>query len=136
MKIIEGYITSPFGARRDPIEATVRFHQGVDIAAPVGTPIYSPTAGVVAAIYEHPTGGRTMILRSQCGKVRYGFCHLSSFEKKVGDRLNVGSMIARSGNSGRSTGAHLHYSVKCGGEWIDGQYVGGEWVDSAKYIEL
>lgn len=136
MKIIEGYITSPFGTRRDPILSTVRIHQGIDIAAPIGTPVYSPCEGSVAAIYNHPTGGLTMILRSACGRIRYGFCHLSATEKKVADKVNRATMIARSGNSGRSTGAHLHYSVKRDGEWLDNQYVGGQWVDSSKHIEI
>lgn len=135
-RVIEGAITSKFGLRRDPINNTATMHQGIDIAAPTGTPIYSPTAGSVRAIYSHPAGGLTMIVGSDCGRVRYGFCHLSSCELRQGERVSRGMLVARSGNSGRTTGAHLHYSVKRGGEWIEEKYEGGEFVDPSKYLEI
>lgn len=135
-RVIEGTITSKFGLRRDPINNTAKMHQGIDIAAPTGTPIYSPTAGYVSAIYSHPAGGLTIIVGSDCGQMRYGFCHLSGCVLGEGERVERGTMIARSGNSGRTTGAHLHYSVKQGGEWVNGKYEGGEFVDPSKYLDI
>ncbi len=136
MKIIEGTITSHFGGRRDPIEGAYKVHQGIDIAAPIGTTIYSPTRGSVAAVYTNPQGGLTLILRSECGLIRYGMCHLSKVLVEEGDEIKAGDAVAKSGNSGRTTGPHLHYSVKCGGKWHAGQYIGGSFVDSEEYVEF
>lgn len=135
-KVIEGRISSPFGRRIDPINKIETIHQGVDISAPVGTPIFSPVAGRIAAIYKHSQGGLTVIIASGCGGLRFGFCHLSSADLSTGANVCRGQMFARSGNSGRSTGAHLHYSVKCGGRWQGDLYVGGLFVDSSKYLDI
>lgn len=136
MKIIKGTIISPFGVHHHPTTTSATIHQGVDIAAVVGTPVYSPTKGIVKAIYEHGPAGRTMIISNDQGNVRYGFCHLSNFCLGVGALVSPGTMIAHSGNTGRTTGPHLHYSVKNGGQWHDEQYIGGEFVDSAPFIEF
>ena len=135
-KVIEGQITSVFGPRRDPINHLVAIHQGIDLAAPVGTPIYSPTDGAVVAVYDHAAGGRTLILRSADGAVRYGFCHLQRIELLVGQPVRRGQLVARSGNTGRSTGPHLHFSVKTGGRWVDGVYQGGGYVDPTPYLDI
>lgn len=135
-RVIQGTISSPFGMRYDPINNLRKQHQGVDIAAPVGTPIYAPAAGTIAVTYDHTQGGRTMIIRSLCGMVRYGLCHLSAYEKMEGDAIKAGELIARSGNTGRSTGPHLHFSVKRGGQWRGANYTGGEYVNSAPYLNI
>ncbi len=136
MKIIEGRITSNFGTRVDPLSGKEKIHYGTDIAAPIGTPIYSPTDGVITEVFNHPTGGLTLIIRSECGRIRYGMCHLSATIVHPGDEVKQGEPIAKSGNSGRSTGAHLHYSVKTGGKWHGTQYIGGKFVDSAEFIKF
>lgn len=135
-KICEGLIVSPYGLRRDPVENLWRQHNGIDIAAPVGTPILSPVDGYVSAMYSHPAGGKTLIIRSGCGKLRFGFCHLSGYKVRAGQHMAKGTHVADSGNTGRTTGPHLHYSVKYGGEWIGEEYIGGEFVDPAPYIEI
>lgn len=135
-KVIEGTITSHFGVRYHPLDGVSSAHQGIDIAAKIGTPIYSPTDGVVAAVYTHLSGGLTLILRSECKKIRYGMCHLSEAKLQEGDSVKKGDLVALSGNSGRSTGPHLHYSVKLGGDWRGGQYIGGKFVDSEPYLKI
>ncbi len=136
MKVIEGKVTSKFGGRIDPIGGNYKVHQGIDISAPIGTPIYSPTTGTVASVLNHPAGGLTLILRSGCNTIRYGMCHLSCVIVGEGDEIVAGEAIAKSGNSGRSTGAHLHYSVKTGGKWHGQQYIGGNFVDSEPYLHF
>ncbi len=119
-RVTEGRITSPFGRRRDPIHPnTWKEHNGIDIGAPVGTPVYAPADGVVRSTYTHSAGGMTLLMTSTDGTVRYGFCHLSGYTVKPGERVMRGQQIARSGNTGRSTGPHLHFSVKTGGRWHD-----------------
>lgn len=135
-KVIEGHITSPFGRRFDPINRLEKIHQGVDISAPIGTPVFSPVKGRIMAVHNHTQGGLTAIVGSDCQGLRFGFCHLSSVELPVGADVERGQMVARSGNSGRSTGPHLHYSVKCGGVWQDDTYVGGQFVDGSKYLDI
>ncbi len=135
-RVIEGVVTSPFGGRRHPIEGIYKVHQGIDIAAPKGTAVYSPCVGVVSSIYRHKSGGLTMIIRSEDGLMRFGFCHLQSCALEVGSKVSVGELIARSGNSGRSTGPHLHFSVKSGGRWHGEQYIGGRYVDGEPYLEF
>ncbi len=135
-RVIEGRITSSFGGRRDPVNGAYRQHQGVDIAAVVGTAVYAPMGGVVSAVYGHPVGGVTVILRSGCGGYRFGMCHLDSVSVSVGDIVEAGGLVAYSGNSGRSTGPHLHFSVKEGGVWRGDSYVGGRYVDPVPFLDV
>lgn len=135
-KVIEGIVSSTFGVRRDPQNNLSVFHQGLDVAAPVGTPIYAPAQGMVAAVYDHAVGGRTLILRNTEGTLRFGFCHLQRIELLVGQAVRKGQLIARSGNTGRSTGPHLHFSVRVGGCWVDGVYEGGAYVDPMPYFSI
>ncbi len=125
---LTGRITSPFGNRVHPItKEKNKFHNGVDIKASIGTDVVAPSSGVIKQVYNHEIGGKTIIM--QVGDVRYGFCHLDSYSRHVGEYVAEGDIIATSGNSGRSTGAHLHFSVKTGGRWFAGEYLGGDWVD-------
>ncbi len=136
MKVITGKITSSFGGRNHPVEGIYKIHNGVDIAAPIGTEVYTPCSGVVVSVYSHPLGGLTLIIANSEKNMRYGMCHLDEVCVEQGQRIWAGDMVARSGNSGRSTGPHLHYSVKSGGRWLGEQYVGGKFVDSEPYIEF
>lgn len=137
MMICKGRISSPFGQRRDPILKTVRYHSGVDIAAPVGMVIYSPGRCVVVSVFTHYAGGKTLIMKSLDREdVRFGMCHLSAVLVDRGQVVEYGQRVAKSGNTGRSTGPHLHFSVKCGGQWQGEQYTGGQWVDPMPYLEI
>ena len=133
---INGILSSPFGTRKDPLNpSTWRIHNGIDIAATVGTPIHSPINGEVVATYYHNKGGTTLIIKDLKGKIRLGFCHLQRHTVTPGMTIKKGDLIALSGNSGgATTGAHLHFSLKTGGTWSDGEYVGGKWADPTPYL--
>lgn len=135
--ICKGRISSPFGQRRDPILKTISNHSGVDIAAPVGTVVYSPGRCCVVSVFNHYAGGKTLIMKSlDRPDVRFGMCHLSATLVSVGQVVEYGERVAKSGNTGHSTGPHLHFSVKCGGQWQGDQYIGGQWVDPMPYVEI
>lgn len=135
MKIIEGRISSPFGDRIHPIEKKLKFHNGIDIACSIGTLIYSPIEGKIMKVYFDPCGGNTLIIGDE-NNMRFGFCHLSKVFFPEGTRIKKGHAIAESGNTGRITGAHVHFTVKEDGQWQGSEYVGGKWVNPEKYLEL
>lgn len=134
MKVIEGRITSRFGMRKHPVTGKLSFHNGNDVAAAIGTEVLCPVDGEVKEVYTHETGGLTLIVG--VGGMRFGFCHLSKVFFPVGTKVTKGSLIGLTGNTGRSTGPHCHFTAKCGGRWEGAGYVGGDWVDSEKYLEL
>ncbi len=105
-----GYMTSGFGYRRDPFTGRIKFHEGLDISAPIGTPVYAPADGIVTFVGMRNGYGLTVeIKHGERYITRYA--HLSESLVRVGQRVQRGDMIARVGNSGRSTGPHLHYEV-------------------------
>ncbi len=118
---VTGKITSKFGYRTHPITGKRSFHNGVDIALVMGSPIKAPEAGKVTEVWDHSRGGLCLAMLGSSGR-RYGCAHLSAQLRKVGEFVNQGDVIARSGNSGASTGPHLHFTVKGGGNWIDPQF--------------
>jgi len=104
--------TSGFGTRWG------RLHAGTDFAAPVGTPIYAPADGVVTYAGWQSGYGRLIKIKHEFGiETRYG--HLSAIKVKVGQRVSRGERIGDMGNSGRSTGPHLHYEIRVSGKPID-----------------
>ncbi len=111
VKPANGAITSEFGYRSDPISGEQALHQGLDIAGNIGTPIFAPADGVVKEVGIHQNYGRTVVLRhAGCGmETLYG--HLSDYAVHVGQHVKRGELIAYMGNSGKSTGPHLHYEV-------------------------
>ena len=117
---ISGRITSPFGERIHPITKEKQQHNGVDISAPIGTPIIAPESGRIKQIYNHAIGGNTLMMVSDRG-TRYGFCHLSKIAEGIveGSIVAEGDVICYTGNTGRSTGPHLHFSVQKNNVWID-----------------
>ena len=136
MKVCEGRISSPFGERIHPVTKMKSSHNGVDIATPVGTPVYSPVDALVAQVYDHSTGGKTIILKDVKSGDRFGFCHLAVQLVKSGETISKGYMIAKSGNTGRSTGPHLHYSYATGGRWIGGNCTGFSYHNPVQKIEF
>ncbi len=109
-----GWVTSDFGTRLDPYSAERKMHQGLDIATPHGQPVYSPSDGTVVFTGTEGGYGKVLVVDHGYGvKTRYG--HLSEILVHLGDRVKRGDKIAAVGNTGRSTGPHLHYEVRVNG---------------------
>ena len=109
-----GWVTSDFGIRTDPYTSERSMHRGLDIANEVGTPVMAPSDGVV--IFDGTEGGYGNVLVLDHGygvRTRYG--HLSKILVKLGDKVKRGQQVAAVGNTGRSTGPHLHYEVRING---------------------
>ena len=116
-----GKTTSKFGTRRDPFnENRFRFHRGVDIGCPIGTNIYSARAGRVTFAGYADGYGKLVILEHEHGYTTY-YGHLSKFNIKEGDRVGAGQSIALSGNTGRTTGPHLHFEIRRHGRALNPQ---------------
>lgn len=106
----EGNISSEFGPRRLGSKH-LRMHEGIDISAPVGTPIYAPANGRVVFAGVQRGYGLTVVLEHE-GELTTLFGHNSKIFVKEGDVVSKGDKIAQVGNSGRSTGPHVHYEVR------------------------
>ena len=110
--------TSGFGFRRDPKGAGTRMHEGTDFAAGYGTPIYATADGVVTYADWDSGYGRLIKIQHDFGiETRYG--HLSQIRVEVGQRVSRGDRIGDMGNSGRSTGTHLHYEIRFGAKAVN-----------------
>ncbi len=115
---VVGRIASGFGNRVHPILGTVRFHAGIDISASAGTPIRAPTAGtVVRAGGEGGCGNSITIDHGAELQTRY--CHLSHIGVTAGESVAGGERIGLVGSTGLSTGPHLHFEVRVGGQLVD-----------------
>lgn len=101
-------ITSGYSLNRT-FEGKSAPHKAIDIAAPIGTVIYAPESGTFSK-NTHASGGNQAFVRGKSG-YRYGFAHLSSWIAKNGQQVKAGEPIAKSGNTGRSSGPHIHFSV-------------------------
>jgi len=114
-----GRFTSGFGMRPDPFTGLPRFHNGIDLANVPGTPIRAAGSGSVVHI-ESQIGnyGRFIILRHD-GGFQTLYAHLDSFDVRVGQFVYQGDVIGRMGNTGRSTGPHLHFSVIRNGRFVN-----------------
>ena len=110
--------TSGFGPRRDPYRRSTRMHNGVDFAAPVGTPIYSTGEGVVTFSGRQSGYGIVVKIRHAFG-FETVYAHLNKSRVKVGQRVERGNRIADMGSTGRSTGSHLHYEIRIEGKPIN-----------------
>jgi len=107
----KGWVTSGFGYRRSPFTGRREFHKGIDIANRAGTPIIAPASGVVARTGREGGYGRIIVINHGYGlSTRYA--HLHRILVKPGQLISRGDKIALLGNSGRSTGSHLHYEVR------------------------
>ncbi len=113
-----GWITSTYGKRRDPFTGRRHMHKGMDIANRVGTPVIAPADGIVTRITRMRYLGKMLEISHGYGiKTRYG--HLSKINVRVGQKVKRGDKIAVMGNTGRSTGPHLHYEVVVNGVHVN-----------------
>ncbi|MCO5259847.1 MAG: peptidoglycan DD-metalloendopeptidase family protein [Crocinitomicaceae bacterium] len=112
-------LSSGFGARIDPIYKTSKVHEGVDFSADTGTDVYATGDGVVEVVEKNVWGyGKSIVINHGFGyKTRYA--HLSAFKVKKGDKVKRGNLIALVGNTGKSTGSHLHYEVELNGRKLN-----------------
>jgi murein DD-endopeptidase MepM/ murein hydrolase activator NlpD len=116
-----GEITSTFGWRGSPFSRSKRnqeFHNGIDIAAPYGTPVHAAADGVVISAGWVSGWGR-LVKISHSGGIVTSYAHNSSIQVKTGDKVAKGDIIAKVGSSGRSTGSHCHFTVEKNGQAVD-----------------
>ncbi len=110
----QGWVTSDFGTRLDPYSADRSMHQGLDISTAHGAPVLTPSDGTVVFNGTEGGYGKVVVVDHGYGvKTRYG--HLSETFVRLGERVARGQKIAAVGNTGRSTGPHLHYEVRVNG---------------------
>lgn len=106
----KAHITSKFGERVHPVTKKPDLHKGVDLAAANGTSIYSPAGGVVENVWTDQYCGKGLRIQHNEGYATQ-YCHLSEHKVVKGQTIDAGCLVAHSGNTGRSTGPNLHYSV-------------------------
>lgn len=108
---ITGYITSKFGYRTNPVSGeTGTFHNGIDLSVPVGTPIKAPYSGEVIDINSGGSGGNEIIIKHDNG-YKTGYAHLSQINVILNQKIKQGDIIGLTGNTGNSTGPHLHFTL-------------------------
>ena len=105
-----GWITSYYGWRSDPFTGTRSFHNGLDIGVDAGTPVLAAMAGVVAETGYSSISGNYILLAHHGGWSSF-YCHLSKILVSDGESVGLADRIALSGNTGYTTGPHLHFSV-------------------------
>lgn len=104
-------LSSGFGYRRDPFTRRGAMHSGLDFKGPIGAPIYAAAKGRVSFVGRRQGYGNVVEVRHGNG-VMTRYAHLSGFVARVGDEVEAGDQIAKLGNTGRSTGPHLHFEVR------------------------
>lgn len=111
-------ITSNFGYRSDPFSGRAAFHAGIDIAGSTGDPIYAAGAGKVITADSDSSHGKYIVIEHP-GGLESWYLHLSKITVSVGDKVTKGQQIGKLGNTGRSTGPHLHFEIVKKGKTID-----------------
>jgi murein DD-endopeptidase MepM/ murein hydrolase activator NlpD len=115
---VRGGVNSEFGRRPSPWTQTTEFHSGIDIRAGTGTPVHAPAAGtVVLAGFGGEYGNAVILDHGQDIRTLYG--HLSKVSVRVGQKVERGTLLALSGNTGRSSGPHLHYEIFVKGQPVN-----------------
>jgi len=115
---VVGWVTSEFGPRKNPFGRRAEFHTAIDIATKLGAPIKAPADGIVANVEKrHDTG---LMIQIEHGRgISTLYAHLFRAAVSKGQVVKRGEVIGYVGNSGRSTGAHLHYSVSLNGVYVN-----------------
>jgi murein DD-endopeptidase MepM/ murein hydrolase activator NlpD len=115
---VSGTITSPFGYRRNPFGGGMEFHQGLDIAAPMGTTITAAASGTVIQAGWYGGYGNFIVI-DHGGGMATGYGHCSQIFVSAGQRVQKGQAIGAVGSTGASTGPHLHFEVRINGKPVD-----------------
>jgi murein DD-endopeptidase MepM/ murein hydrolase activator NlpD len=113
-----GWLSSRFGLRKDPFTNQQTFHRGVDFSVRLGTSVRVTGDGVVAVVQQQRGLGRVVKIDHGDG-VMTVYAHLDKALVKKGEKVERGDIIAKSGNSGRSTAPHLHYEIRIGGRSVN-----------------
>ena len=109
---------SGYGTRIDPIYKTVKFHSGMDFSANIGTPVYATGDGVVKKAGWESGYGKIIIVNHGFGYETW-YAHLNDYSVRVGQKVKRGEVIGKLGNTGKSTGPHLHYEVRLKGKAVN-----------------
>lgn len=132
-ELVEGFalphaaVTSDFGWRNDPLDGQRRFHKGTDLRMAYGSEVRAAAPGVVLSAGDRSDYGLTVVVDHGNGReTRYA--HLSAIDVAPGDPVGSGQLIARSGNSGRTTGAHLHFEAREFGRPVDPRLAAESWI--------
>lgn len=110
----QGVLTSSYGMRISPITGMEKFHQGVDLAAPIGTPVLAARGGIVETTGTDRVYGNYIVLKHD-NNTQSLYAHLSAIDVKMGMRVEKGNTIGKVGTTGWSTGPHLHFEMRIGG---------------------
>lgn len=123
--VVDGWMSSAYGYRNDPFSGKRQFHHGVDFAGVEGGPIFTVASGIVARTKKHPQYGNMVEIDHGNGYMTR-YAHTSKILVEVGQVVKRGQHIAEIGNTGRSTGPHVHFEVIKEGNTINpGSMIGG-----------
>lgn len=112
------YTASGYGMRIDPIYKTAKFHSGMDFSANIGTPVYATGDGVVKKAGWQSGYGKIIVINHGHGYETW-YAHLNDYDVRVGQKVKRGEVIGEVGNTGKSTGPHLHYEVHVKGKVVN-----------------
>jgi murein DD-endopeptidase MepM/ murein hydrolase activator NlpD len=115
---VDGRLIGAFGRRSDPFSHEQVWHTGVDISAPVGSPIRATADGVIA-LAEYSGGYGRLVVVDHGGRVQTYYAHLSRIDVIAGQEVRRGELVGALGASGRVTAPHLHYEVRLGGNAVN-----------------
>ena len=118
---VMGVLSSPFGDREHPINGGIKHHNGIDLAAGEGTDILAFADGVVDFVGEETAGYGLYIQLDHGNGIKTFYAHCSELCAQKGEKVSRGDVIAKVGNTGNSTSAHLHLEVKKDGQLLDPQ---------------
>ncbi len=110
--VLDSYISSGYGKRKHPVSGKWRMHRGTDFGVNIGTPIYAPADGVIEVTRPSNQGSGNYLRMQHSYGFTSSYSHLQKFAVKSGDFVKKGDLIAYSGNSGLSSGPHLHYEIR------------------------